>query len=1128
MKKMLSIKKMLNVVMLFAALTTNAQNVAVETGSYSPTWESLQAWKCPEWFKNAKFGIWAHWGPQCQAEDGDWYARNMYYKGSGQYNYHVQHYGDPSIFGFKDLCNAWKADKWDPDSLIKLYKSVGARYFFTLGQHHDNFDLWNSPYQEWNSVRVGPKKDIVKGWSDACKKYNLPFGVSMHGSHTWTWMEMSQNYDGNLTKEDGYKLNADGTEKWWKGLDPQELYAQNHKTSIGYEVSGTINSQWEWGNGASLPSNAYKQKFQNRVLECINDYNPDMLYFDDTVLPFYGCDESVGLNIVSDFYNHSANKNGGTANVVVMGKKLNDSQKKSLLWDVERGIPDRTQTEYWQTCTCIGSWHYDKNIYNNNGYKTSQQVVDMLVDIVSKNGNLLLSIPIKGNGTIDDKELKVLDGIKAWMDSNSFSIYGTRPWKTFGEGPLANAANPLSEQGFNEKNNYSSDDVRFAQRNDTLFATIMRWPSGTKYTIESLGYTSNYYSGKVKDVKLLGYGDVNFSMDVDGLVVSLPSKKSNDIAPVFQITFDKNAVDTLSLQNMIDIYNEKIINLKTLVSYNTGKLSSAKLNEFVQKIETAQQYVNANILIQQTQIQILNEAYKELKSNGYNQGGQPNMDGCQDLTTDKLIEATHFSRTPNTNDEKRFGSPQNWTVENFKIPNGNDGIKNGIDKYTGENCLMLGVWNDQNSNTEGYLGNARIYKKVHLEAGRYYFGAAYNTTYNMSDRAYIFASDSLISTYDIPEKSIACNNINKSATTGSFNGIYFTIDRPQDVILGFQADLTGNSTQEFRANAVKLLYYGEITYDKVKELVKNITDTLQYCKVNKNTGYYSEDAYDELMKVVNKAKALTSEASGDEINDMYSTLIEAYTDFLKNGKNVGGQPQKIGATDITVSKLTESSHFTRADQTITSRFATPLNWAVENFMIPNGNDGVKNGLDKNPGYDCLMLGVWNDRDNNQSGDLRNARIYKTVYLNPGTYYFGATYNTIYSLNSAYVFASDSLIDTNKMESNSIAYESISKAVADGKFYGIYFTLDEAKNVTLGFQADLSAGSSTQEFRVANVSLISYTTADGINETETSAKEKNMFADTRYYSIVGMPLQHAPNHGLFIMKQGNKVTKIYRK
>jgi alpha-L-fucosidase len=1395
MKKSLSLKKVLCVAMMSSALATNAQNVVVETGSYSPTWESLQAWKCPEWFKNAKFGIWAHWGPQCQAEDGDWYARNMYYEGSDQYKYHVQNYGDPSVFGFKDLCNAWKADQWDPDSLVKLYRSVGARYFFTLGQHHDNFDLWDSPYQEWNSVRVGPKKDIVKGWSDACKKYHLPLGVSMHGSHTWTWMEMSQNYDGNLTKEDGYKLNADGSEKWWKGLDPQELYAQNHETSLGYEVSSTINSQWNWGNGASLPSDTYKQKFQNRVLECINDYNPDMLYFDDTVLPFYGCDESVGLNIVSDFYNHSANKNNGTPNVVVMGKQLDDSQKKSLLWDVERGIPDRTQTEYWQTCTCIGSWHYDKNIYNNNGYKTSQQVVDMLVDIVSKNGNLLLSVPIKGNGTIDDKELKVLDGIKAWMDSNSFSIYGTRPWKTFGEGPLADAANPLSAQGFNESNKYSSDDVRFAQRNDTLFATIMRWPSGSKYTIKSLGYTSDYYSGKVKDVKLLGYGDVKFSMDVDGLVVSLPSEKCNEIAPVFQITFDQNTVDTLSLKQIIDIYNEKIISLRAFVSYNTGKLSSAKLNEFAQKVETAQQYVNANTLVQQTQMQILSEAYEQLKSNGYNQGGQPNLDGCQNLTTDNLVEATHFSRTSDTNDDKRFGSPQNWTVENFKIPNGSDGTKNGIDKFSGENCLMLGVWNDQNSNTEGDLGNARIYKKVHLEAGRYYFGAAYNTTYNMSDRAYIFASDSLISTSDIPEKSIACYNINKSTTTGSFNGIYFTIDQPQDVILGFQADLTSNSTQEFRADAVKLLYYGvmdfnalddliltatdycgetvntntgfykkeavdkleaaleeamkvnensnsdqileayntlnaaindflvngknvggvpsesknkdittdflfeadnfsrvdasvttrfsspknwtvenfkipngnsgtkngidkypgydclsmgiwddkqnnedgdisnariyrkvhlapgryyfgaqynttynlndkcylfaasntmttndipnrsiayyainnagendglwhgifftlekeqdvvlgfqadltngvneqefrakavkllyygEITYDKVKELVENITDTLQYCKVNKNTGYYSQDAYDKLMTVVNTAKTLTSGASSDEVNDIYSKLTEAYADFLKNGKNVGGQAQKIGATDITVSKLAESSNFTRADQTVTSRFATPLNWAVENFMIPNGSDGVKNGLDKNPGYDCLMLGIWDDRDNNQSGDLSNARIYKTVYLNPGTYYFGAAYNTIYSLYSAYIFASDSLIDTNKMESNSVAYASISKAAADNKFYGIYFTLDEAKDVNLGFQADLSAGSGTQEFRAANVSLISYTTTDGINETETSASEKNMLEGTRYYSIVGIPLQHAPNHGFFIMKQGSKVTKIYRK
>ena len=460
------------------AMMTNAQqgNVPVNTGAFEPKWESLDAWECPEWFKDAKFGIWAHWGPQCHAEAGDWYARFMYYEGSGQNQWHYNHFGDPDVFGLKDLCNDWKAQNWDPEALVNLYKSVGARYFMALGNHHDNFDLWNSPYQEWNSVNVGPKKDIVKGWSDACKKAGLPLGVSIHASHAWTWLEPSQEYDGNLTKEDGYKLNPDGTEKWWKGMDPQELYAQNHAHSTGWENSGTIHSQWDWANGASLPSDEYKTKFQNRVLELINDYDPAILYFDDTAMPFYGCDDAVGLNILSHYYNHSAEKNGGEPSVIVTGKQLTKAQKQHMMWDVERGIPDKIQDEYWQTCTCIGDWHYNQATYNNGNYKSAQQVVNMLVDIVSKNGNLLLSVPVKSDGTIDEKEEAVLNDIKAWMDINSSSIYGTRPWKTFGEGPLAEASHALSAQGFNEGNNYSSKDVAYCQRNDTLFATIMRWP----------------------------------------------------------------------------------------------------------------------------------------------------------------------------------------------------------------------------------------------------------------------------------------------------------------------------------------------------------------------------------------------------------------------------------------------------------------------------------------------------------------------------------------------------------------------------------------------------------------------------------------------------------------------------
>ena len=531
-------KNLLLSVLLACGMTASAQtaDVEVQTGTYAPDWNSLSAWECPEWFKDAKFGIWAHWGPQCHAEAGDWYARFMYYPGSGAYNWHVSHFGDPATFGLKDLCNDWKAQNWNPEELVSLYKSVGARYFMALGNHHDNFDLWNSPYQEWNSVRVGPKKDLIKGWSEACKKAGLPLGVSIHASHAWTWLEPSQKFDGNLTREDG-------AGEWWEGLDPQELYAQRHEHSAGWENSGNIHGQWGWQNGASQPSQAYKQKFQNRVLQCINDYQPDMLYFDDTVLPFYGCDDQVGLNILAHYYNTRAQRTGAP-DVVVMGKILEDVHKQAMLWDVERGVPDRMQEKYWQTCTCIGDWHYNQAVYNDNRYKSGATVVRMLVDIVSKNGNLLLSVPVRSDGTIDDKERVVLADIKAWMDQNGESIYGTRTWKTFGEGPLADAANPMNAQGFNEGQKYSSADVRYVQApspsgkagDGAVFATIMAWPSLGDYTFKALGSASQYNNRKVKSVRLLGHGKVKFRQNADGLTVTIP-EVTNQIAPVFAITF---------------------------------------------------------------------------------------------------------------------------------------------------------------------------------------------------------------------------------------------------------------------------------------------------------------------------------------------------------------------------------------------------------------------------------------------------------------------------------------------------------------------------------------------------------------------------------------------------------------
>ena len=525
--------------LLASTYSVNAQNnVPIEQGPYEANWESLKQWECPEWYRNAKFGIWAHWGPQCQAEDGDWYGRHLYDKDHKQGKFHREHFGDPSVYGLKELCRDWKAEHWNPDALVKLYKEAGAQFFFTLGQHHDNFDLWDSPYQEWNSVNIGPHRDIVRGWADACKKYGLPLGVSIHGSHTWTWLEIAQQYDGNLTKEDGYKLNADGTEKWWKGLDPQELYAQRHELSKDLNKVSGVHNQWEWGEGAALPSEAFKLKLQNRVLQLINDYDPQMIYFDDTVLPFYGCDNQIGQNILAHYYNHSANRHNGQAEVVPMGKILNDEQKQLMLWDVERGIPDRAQPLPWQTCTCLGHWHYDRNTYLNNKYKTAATVIRMLVDVVSKNGCLLLSVPLKADGTIDDKEQVIIDGIKAWMDINKESLYDTRPWKTFGEGPLAEKANPLKDQGFNEGLKYTAQDIRFNAKKDTLYATIMQWPEkGSTTTMKSLAPSSPYFNGSVQSVTLMGYGPVAYSYDNEGLHVTLPDTRLNDIAPVLAIRF---------------------------------------------------------------------------------------------------------------------------------------------------------------------------------------------------------------------------------------------------------------------------------------------------------------------------------------------------------------------------------------------------------------------------------------------------------------------------------------------------------------------------------------------------------------------------------------------------------------
>lgn len=513
----------------------------MQTGKFQPTWQSLEEnYQVPEWFRNAKFGIWAHWGPQCVEGSGDWMARGMYQEGSYQYKYHVAHYGHPSEVGFKDILPLFKAERWNPDSLVAYYKSLGAQYFFALGNHHDNFDLWDSKYQPWNSKNIGPHKDILDGWAKAARKYGLKFGVSFHADHAWTWYEPSRRYDRSGSKMgvpyDGNLTKADGKGKWWEGLDPQDLYQQDHPLSKGSWADGMIHRQWAWGNGAAMPSQKFVTNFYDRTLDAINRYNPDLIYFDVTVLPFWPVSD-CGLKIAADFYNHNLATHHGKMTAVMFGKILNDQQRKGITWDVERGAPNHIVDVPWQTCSCIGGWHYNTEIYEKNQYKSAAQVARLLVDVVSKNGNLLLSVPLRSDGTFDEKEKAILDEFGAWMRTNKESIIGTHPWTVFGEGPIASSDVKLNAQGFNEGAylNPTSSEIRFTQTAKALYVSALAWPEDGKVTVKSLALGSKLYPQKISRVELLGYGKVAFKRDTDGLVITLPGKKLNNICPVLKI-----------------------------------------------------------------------------------------------------------------------------------------------------------------------------------------------------------------------------------------------------------------------------------------------------------------------------------------------------------------------------------------------------------------------------------------------------------------------------------------------------------------------------------------------------------------------------------------------------------------
>ena len=458
-------------------------------GPFKPTWESLKQYRYPEWFRDAKLGIWAVWGPESVPQQGDWYARRLYEPNDRAYKYHLEHYGHPSKFGYKDVVRLWKAENWDPDRLMSLYQKAGARYFCVIAQHHDNFDCWNSKYHRWNSVNLGPKRDITAEWKKAAEKYGLRFGVTEHLGASWGWYSVTKKAD-----EKGPLAGVP-----YDGVNPQfaDLYHTGNENPQG----------WYASNAPAL----FKAQWFHRIQDLVDSYQPDLLYSDGP-LPY---PDEVGRELLAHFYNANTRWHHGKLEAV-----YNCKQDSQGMWvqDLERGVMDQIRAEPWQTDTCVGGWYYDINLARSHGYKSATTVIQMLADIVSKNGNLLLNFPPRPDGTLDADELKILDAMAAWMPVNGEAIFGTRPWKIFGEGPSRVKGGMFNEDGLH----YTARDIRFTTKRGALYAIALGWPEDGKLLVRSLARAA----GKIDSVELLGCREkLNWSQQDDGLLVTLPARR---------------------------------------------------------------------------------------------------------------------------------------------------------------------------------------------------------------------------------------------------------------------------------------------------------------------------------------------------------------------------------------------------------------------------------------------------------------------------------------------------------------------------------------------------------------------------------------------------------------------------
>jgi alpha-L-fucosidase len=511
----------------------NLPPLPVAAGPYTADWRGLsRLYAVPEWWRDAKFGAWAHWDPQSMPEEGDWYARGMYIQGSEQYEYNLKHFGHPSEYGYKDICHNWVIDRWNPDELMDLFVEMGARFFMAMGCHHDNFDCYDSQYQPWNSVLVGPKADIVGTWEKAARRRGLRFGIGFHDSPARTWGQfMPVRYASDKAGPmkgvpyDALQTILDGNGKWWQGMDPADLYGPVHDDKD--PLHSPFANQFMW-----------------RVDDAITKYHPDVIYFDE-----HAGDSQVDLGVsmglgflapplVANYYNKSLEWNHGTMDVVInlkgVGGRYDSFQNtpellpyvdRSLVKSTEAFIEPEIMAYPFQTETSIAAWHYQ----HGQEYMDARTAIRLLMQNVCRNGSMLLNITQHGRGDLDPQVIRICKDIGAWLKINSECIFGSRPFEVYGE-----------------------NSVCYTRNNGNVYAALLDWQRGP-ITLKAL-CAGGKTLGKVSNVTILGsdialtfvQDDQGLTVTFNGSVQPLPGIADEQLASrfrVLRITHDRGWIN---------------------------------------------------------------------------------------------------------------------------------------------------------------------------------------------------------------------------------------------------------------------------------------------------------------------------------------------------------------------------------------------------------------------------------------------------------------------------------------------------------------------------------------------------------------------------------------------------------